>query len=240
MEKDAMFFAVEAFRPTSLKKRNLSPLLPPGMLIVIKAAAGDDATLAQQADIHRKNVEQVKDAAKHYLLRLLLEPNNQGLRLLGLSDGATESQIKDHKRWLLKWLHPDRNPNSWEQSLFHKVSSVKIEASSSVNTLAGFADPPSGPLTGNKSGKTSGPTTGPLSGGPPRPTAQVARKKSLQSKWNPKELRRRDASTRRIVLRIASPLIATGSIAGLFIFLFSIRDRLGTDPIKLLTNLVGN
>jgi hypothetical protein len=229
MERDAMFFAVEAFRPTSLKKRTLSQVLPPGMLIVIKAAAGDEPTLAQQADIHRMGVEQVQEASKHYLLKLLLEPDNQGLRLLGLSAGASDSQIKDHKRWLLKWLHPDRNPNSWEQSLFHKVSTVKIEPAGVDSKVAAFASSTSGP--------TSGHAGGPLPSGVPK---HAARKTSPRPKWKPSESRRRDASTRRIVFRIATPLIASGSVAGLLIFLFSIRDKLGTDPIKLLTNLVGN
>ena len=45
-------------------------------------------------------------------------------RLLGLHEQASYDDIRSNKRLLLKWLHPDRNHNSWETKLFHRVQAA--------------------------------------------------------------------------------------------------------------------
>jgi hypothetical protein len=126
IEQNAMTLAVEAYKTPSRLRHLSTGAVPSGMFLVIKAAAGDDATLLEQSELHRMSVENVRDAAKHFLLRHLLDPNVRGLQLLGLSEGAKEADIKNHKRWLQKWLHPDRNPSMWEQQLFKRISELKV------------------------------------------------------------------------------------------------------------------
>jgi hypothetical protein len=126
MVLDAMTLSVESYRtPSRFRSAAASSEVPSGMLLVIKAAAGDEETLEKQAAIYRMSTKDLQEAAKHYLRRHLLDPKVRGLRLLGLRENASETEIKDHKRWLLKWLHPDRNPSAWEQQLFHRVNDFK-------------------------------------------------------------------------------------------------------------------
>jgi hypothetical protein len=105
-------------------------MLPPGMLDIIKAAAGDEDTLNVFSEQKNLSAEQIKQASQFYLQKLLTTAGADNHRKLGLDYGATSLQIKDHKRWLLKWLHPDRNPSKWESLLFVEVgkAAVQIEA----------------------------------------------------------------------------------------------------------------
>jgi hypothetical protein len=124
VSRDAIALAIEAARMPSRHRQLTSGKLPPGMFDVIKAAAGDAATLKPWGEAYGLTDADVQEAAKHFLLLRLSAPEVHGLRLLGLEEGATDAAIKDHKRWLLKWLHPDRNPNKWEQALFLKVNAA--------------------------------------------------------------------------------------------------------------------
>jgi hypothetical protein len=122
--QSAMAMAIEAFRnPSRLLRKAVTPF-PDGMLLVIKAAAGDTATIEACVTHYGHSASSIQEMAKSYLIKQLLDPKASGLRLLGLNPGAETSQIKDHKRWLLKWLHPDRNPSAWEQAYFNRISTL--------------------------------------------------------------------------------------------------------------------
>jgi hypothetical protein len=129
---DAMVVAIESYKIPTRQKHVRRSQLPNNMLEVIKAAAGDSETISRWAMSYKMRDDELQEAAKHYLLRLLLAPDTSGLRLLGLQEGALPDEVKSHKRWLLKWLHPDRNPNQWERSLFLKVNAVAIPTEGSV------------------------------------------------------------------------------------------------------------
>jgi hypothetical protein len=219
MEREAMDLAIEALRSPLSKKR--SPLRGPprGMLTVIKAAAGDETTLAHHADAHGLDQDQVKEAAKHYLLPLLLNPENKGLSMIGLADSASETEFKDHKRWLLKWLHPDRNPNTWEQALFLKVSSTKFEVAPKSVTVDQSP--------------------------PPFPTAAkgLAQPHPRRRKPNPRarapvEVRRRDTSARRLLFRFSKPIMASLFLAAALTWM-SARIGSQAEPLKFLSSFIG-
>jgi hypothetical protein len=108
LEQNAMTLAIEAYKTPSRLRHASVRAVPSGMFVVIKAAAGDDATLSEQAELHRMSADSVRDASKHFLLRHLLDPNVRGLHLLQ------------------KWLHPDRNPSMWEQQLFQRISEFRL------------------------------------------------------------------------------------------------------------------
>jgi hypothetical protein len=211
MEQQAMLHAVEALRTPSRYRKVVTNDLPIGMLAVIKIAAGDEKLLAENAQIYRLPSEQVQEAAKHFLLRVLLDPESHGLRLLGLNEGASEGEIKDHKRWLLKWLHPDRNPSKWEQALFHRVNAIKIETKE-LSRL---------PAAQKK-----------------KSDQRNSRRHIRQRMWTPVDNRRKDTSTRRLLFRLSKPLLASTAFVVTIIWLYSMRDSLHYDPLKILAKLV--
>ena len=96
--------------------------LPFDTLQVIKIAAGDaDSVAAAAMD---RNVEEAKlrEAADFYLRQMFLQAGPSRHRLLGLAPQAGLEELRTHRRWLLKWLHPDRAGSKWRAAYFKQIS----------------------------------------------------------------------------------------------------------------------
>ncbi len=123
-DRQAIDIACDLYHRPLMAREVRGQTLPPGMLDVIKIAAGEtpgrDGRLLSAALVP----EQRQQAAAFFLQQALFQTRSDDWRLLGLSPGASREQIREHKRWLLKWLHPDRNPSKWESQLFLKVSTA--------------------------------------------------------------------------------------------------------------------
>jgi hypothetical protein len=100
---------------------------PRSMLDVIKSAAGDEATIVTISEHLGVPHDTVVQICKFYLQKLLTAGSSNPLHMLVLDVGATADDIKDHKRWLLKWLHPDRNPSKWESALFLTIGKAVLQ-----------------------------------------------------------------------------------------------------------------
>jgi hypothetical protein len=120
----AMAVAIEAYRNPSRLLRKGSAPFPDDMLSVIKVVAGDEKTIETSAMRYGIDAVAIQEMARNYVIKQLLDPKATGLRLLGLNPGAEAQNLRDHKRWLLKWLHPDRNPSAWEQAYFNRISTL--------------------------------------------------------------------------------------------------------------------
>jgi hypothetical protein len=98
--------------------------IPTDILDVIKISAGDTATTAHWSDQLGAPQQELGDAANYYLHQFMAGAGKDPLRLLCLTKTATAQDFKLHKRWLLKWLHPDRNPSAWDASLFRRINAA--------------------------------------------------------------------------------------------------------------------
>ena len=119
----------------ALSKSRLPPsqkqsALPDNMTDLVRLAAEHKDTLTLYANRKNMKSEQLVEAARFYLQTLILENKTDDHKTLGLTPAATAAEIKDHKRMLLKWLHPDLNKNRWESSLFNRVqlAAERLEA----------------------------------------------------------------------------------------------------------------
>lgn len=86
--------------------------LPEGIAQLIRIAI--DPASAGLSQEQRQDLDdvQLQAAAAAYLKGVCLFPGSQGLRVLGLNDASDNKLILEHRRLLLKWLHPDRNPEN--------------------------------------------------------------------------------------------------------------------------------
>ncbi len=128
-EPDALHLALSIYRQPLIKSTYLAKPYPKGMLRLIKIAAGsEDAGEIASQELH-ESPKVLRDVSVFYLQQILAKPRLDAYGLLCLAPGATAAEIATHKRWLLKWLHPDRNGNRWETVLFQRVlaASEKIE-----------------------------------------------------------------------------------------------------------------
>jgi len=96
--------------------------LPPAVLTVIRIAAGDAEAIASAARRTAETERVIVDAAVLYVQQVLLREGADSYRLLGVNPDADGEQIKEHYRWLMRWLHPDRHPERWEVVFVERVN----------------------------------------------------------------------------------------------------------------------
>ncbi len=125
----AKHIALELFSQPALARRIRQQPLPEGMLEVIQIAAGNSPSDRNQLS---------QDAAIFFLQQVLISRDNDNFRLLGLNHGASLELVREHRRWLLKWLHPDRNHNKWESTLFDRVN---LAATQLENPILSIQEP---------------------------------------------------------------------------------------------------
>lgn len=128
-QTEAIEAALEAYRhPQAVRGLKRAPL-PAGMLTLIKLAAASPEEVEKLVTEETARQLPLREAAAFYLQQLLISAGDD-YRQLGLAPGATLQDVKEHKRWLLKWLHPDRNRNRWESALFQRVvaSAERLES----------------------------------------------------------------------------------------------------------------
>ncbi len=123
MSAQTLELALATFRePSRLSDFRDRPL--PEVLEVIKAAAGESATLqaaAQQFDVTQDTMQ---EAAVFFLQQLLFAPGTDSYRVLGSAADATQDRLRENYRWLMKWLHPDRNQDGWEVVYADRVNAA--------------------------------------------------------------------------------------------------------------------
>ncbi len=120
-EHDALRLALSIYRQPLHKSTYLSKPFPKGVLLLIKIAAGSEEVSELTSQQMQVSTQLLRDASVFYLQQVLAKPNLDAYGCLCLAPGAAAADITLHKRWLLKWLHPDRNSNRWETVLFQRV-----------------------------------------------------------------------------------------------------------------------
>lgn len=95
--------------------------LPPQVTPLIRIAAGAREQAQEFAVKYGFTENYVREACIFFLHEAVLFTGADSHRTLGLDQNATPEEIREHKRWLLMWLHPDRNDNRWETALFQRV-----------------------------------------------------------------------------------------------------------------------
>jgi hypothetical protein len=95
--------------------------LPRDVLEVIKIAARCPETVDRAERMTGKSAESIRQAAMLYLQSVLFAAGADHYRVLGVQPTAPHDQIREHMRWLMKWLHPDRQRNDWESAFAARV-----------------------------------------------------------------------------------------------------------------------
>lgn len=94
------------------------PLPADGMDVLLGIAAGTmPDQLAEQARRFGESEADVLEAARFYAREVLLHPQADAYRMLGVAPEASADRIKAHYRLLQHWLHPDR-ARSEDDALF--------------------------------------------------------------------------------------------------------------------------
>ena len=123
--------ALDLARMPALARRSTVPPLPPNIveLMRIAAASPEDcrAAVAQTGEPRHVLIE----SARFYLQQVLFRPDADCYRILGVQPATSRATAREHMRWLLEWLHPDRNynNNSWDAVYAERVLKAWREVS---------------------------------------------------------------------------------------------------------------
>ena len=119
--RNALDIALQLYRQPALARKVRRDGLPPRLLSVIKIAAGSEDEIVQPAEHTPEEIREMREAAIFFLQNCLFQSGGDSYRVLGVERDASSEQMLAHKRWLLKWLHPDRNKNTWEAAYLQRV-----------------------------------------------------------------------------------------------------------------------
>ena len=115
--------ALDLARMPALARRSVVPPLPPNVMELMRIAAAFpeacQTAVAQTGEPRHVLIE----AARFYLQQVLFRPDADCYRILGIQPTASRATARNHMRWLLEWLHPDRNTNnnSWDTVYAERV-----------------------------------------------------------------------------------------------------------------------
>lgn len=118
---DAIEAALALYRQPSLARQMEHAELPAGMIDVLRVAAAPLEDVQGSADDLGADAQELFDACLFFLQTALFYPGANDARIMALGADAIPAQLRDHKRLILKWLHPDRNRNNWENKLFNRA-----------------------------------------------------------------------------------------------------------------------
>ena len=122
--------ALDLARMPTLVRSSPVPPLPPNITELMRiAAAAPEACEAAAAQTGEPSLVLI-EAARFYLQQVLFRPDADCYRILGVQSAASRATAREHMRWLLEWLHPDRNNNnSWDTVYAERVLKAWHEVS---------------------------------------------------------------------------------------------------------------
>ena len=137
----ALDVALDMVQRPLLARQVQSQPLPEGVIQLIRIAAESEEDIVWASRTRARPPAEIREAAILFLQQVLFHPRADNLRLMGLGPAASLGDLHEHRKWLLKWLHPDRNPDKWESQLFKRVLDASAEAQRLLKTDSGRALP---------------------------------------------------------------------------------------------------
>src|SRR5215469_1633570 len=127
--------ALDLARLPALARSSAAPPLPPNIVELMRIAAASPEACQTAAGQTGEPKPVVIEAARFYLQQVLFRADADCYRILGIKPTASRATARDHMRWLLEWLHPDRNSNSWDAAYAERVLKAWREVSVSDGPL---------------------------------------------------------------------------------------------------------
>src|SRR5262249_14080524 len=123
--------ALDLARMPALAHSIEKPPLPTDIFEVMRIAAGAPEVCQLASQATGKPPAVLIEAARFYLQQVLLRPDADSYRVLGLSPGASRELARRHMRCLLQWLHPDVN-RDWDSAYAERVLTAWREVSADI------------------------------------------------------------------------------------------------------------
>ena len=130
--RQAIDLALDLAHMPTLARSSIAPPLPPDILELMRIAAAHPQACESAASRTGETQQMLIDAARFYLQQALFRKDADCYRILGVEPSASRATARSHMRWLLQWLHPDRNDNSWDAMYAERVLNAWHQVSSAA------------------------------------------------------------------------------------------------------------
>ena len=124
--------ALDLARMPALAHSIEKPPLPTDIFEVMRIAAGSPEACQLAARATGQPAAVLIEAARFYVQQVLLRPDADSYRVLGLPPGASRELARSHLRCLLQWLHPDVN-RDWDSVYAERVLKAWGEVSANAS-----------------------------------------------------------------------------------------------------------
>lgn len=118
----ALLQALALFRSPRSARPGPADRLPDGMLQLLRVVGGEEQALAHAKQATNETTETLREAVAFYIQQVMFATGSRSYRVLGVDPDASDDQLREHYRWLVRWLHPDRNANDWESVYADRVN----------------------------------------------------------------------------------------------------------------------
>lgn len=105
----ALLLALDFARLPGMARSLRKQALPPDLVELIRIAANCPEAGARAVQSTGVPLAAIRPAVVFYLEQMLFFPGADAYRTLGAAPGAPRDQLNQHRRWLMRWLHPDVN-----------------------------------------------------------------------------------------------------------------------------------
>jgi hypothetical protein len=122
MASEALELALALYRAPIQRHALRGMELPRDIGVVIQLASAPQPLLHDAAVELNESEDTVLEASRFYLQQALFQPDASAYQVLGLPPNAAPGRIREHYRWLQRWLHPDRRGEDWEALLATRVN----------------------------------------------------------------------------------------------------------------------
>ena len=102
--------------PSQVRLVRSAPL-PDGIPMLLQIAAGDNEAIHEAIQATGRSREVVREAVAFFIEQILFCPDADSYCVLGVNPEATSSELRRNMALLLRWLHPDLDPQG-ERSIF--------------------------------------------------------------------------------------------------------------------------
>src|SRR5215475_14380607 len=124
--------ALDLARMPALAHSIEAPPIPTDVFEVMRIAAGTPEVCQLASRRTGQPAAVLIEAARFYLQQVLLRPDADSYRVLGLLPGASRELARRNMRCLLQWLHPDVN-RDWDSAYAHRVLAAWREVSAEIS-----------------------------------------------------------------------------------------------------------
>src|SRR6185312_5977393 len=122
MQNEALQAALALYRAPTERFTLSHTELPRDIGPVMRLASAPQPLLQQTAAELGEDETVLLEAIRFYLQLMLFQPEASAYRVLGLAADAPQRQVREHYRWLQRWLHPDRRGEDWESLYAPRVN----------------------------------------------------------------------------------------------------------------------